>query len=1014
MIGDAISVKGANLTVEYSQQAGVDTWSIYGGAMVEIANKSNDDDDSDDSSDDDSSDDDSSDDDSSDDDSSDDDSSDDDSSDDDSSDDDSDEGDACKTDDGDDKDKAEDSDGDGAQEITATFGDKDSPGIVITGDTVESLNVSLGGIFELGKLEVCVPDSDPAQVQYSNQDDTYQLSGELQIKELWSASLQLGTADQPGIEIVKGSFVLDAITIDVENVNTGGLTMKDIKLAYSKDSTGGFDVEVDLDVAFPPEGMEVDGDVKFVDGKLDDISLTFSATGDEEGIEIGDTGVSIVELGATIDNLDQPSDLSVSGTIGLEFGGQLQIEGEEVTMLRSNGSVKIDKNSLTIDDMVFVGAIEDEDDNWSGILGEGDASISLDWAEAVYKLQGDVKVPSDPGVTVTAELLLSKGNIYFTGEAKLEIPKSIPVVGGWVLDEIGAAMQSIKGDPNDSFAAGWTKVIFATVGAKYDFGTKAFSFLGGKAVKEIKQTVKQNEEDAEKTTITKSFTIPDGAESLMVKITLSEEGVSELLIPDLTVILLNEEFIQINGMSVPGEIIYMGLSAVSNADGKTSTLDQSVPIAGGIATEVIVAGANPIELTYQVTPLPEYQQKGIKAGNGIMAFNYITELAPNLNIDVEVTAHYPEPSNSVTGVQTNPSAQLVNRLQRKSVYARQPAGLDLNYWTYGTLKDDAKIHVFIDDDDQGYNGRPIARNLAYGDHDPETGGGQSVLWNGETFKSSEDQPYYFYTVLDDGVNAPTTSAYSDPITRSPILYGNVYDVEQDEKALRHLRVYLDYNQNGRYDHAEEPVTLTNSQGEYAFHSVRQGMVTVGIIHTRAYRVDPNLNDNSRLVTVDVQDTPQRIDFGLNLLASVGGHVYRDSNNDQILDNSDQPLEGMTVFFDKDGDLTLDSNEVTAKTKQDGSYRFYGLPQGSSHELVLDSNEIFGSRLFIVATGIDQGNGYDFAIPTQQASQPPVSSRSSSGSLNSFSGVILLLGGVFIFVGRLLRHTNNCSDPNRIS
>jgi hypothetical protein len=44
MVGDAISVKNAKLTVEYTIINGVETCSIYGGAMVEIGNNSSDDD----------------------------------------------------------------------------------------------------------------------------------------------------------------------------------------------------------------------------------------------------------------------------------------------------------------------------------------------------------------------------------------------------------------------------------------------------------------------------------------------------------------------------------------------------------------------------------------------------------------------------------------------------------------------------------------------------------------------------------------------------------------------------------------------------------------------------------------------------------------------------------------------------------------------------------------------------------------------------------------------------------
>ncbi|MEO0425073.1 MAG: SdrD B-like domain-containing protein [Pseudomonadota bacterium] len=983
MIGDAFSLESVALNVDFEVVDAVKTWSIYGSAKVKVGKAQNEADAGDGGDDVDAMDDDAG------------------GGDMDDPADSDDDDDPCTDDDGDDK-KVE-SDESGTLEIEADLGDADSPGLVVTGDgkVLQSLDIALSGAFELAGLTVCVDNDNPATIDYQADQDEYALSGALTVKRLWSATLALGTQDQPGIVIENGDFMLDGVTVDLDDVDVDSLKLKEFELAYSRGDDGSVDVDATLDIAFPVEGFEVDGEIDLVDGIPDTISLAFSATGDDEGIEIGDTGVSVVEIGATVSNLDQPADWQIDGTIGLDFGGQWMIDDQEVTALRMNGEVMIDRNMLEVDDMVFVGAEEDDDGNFTGLLGQGDVKLTLDWSEDRYELSGTMMSPTDPGVTVIADLLIDKGSYYFLGEAKLEVPESVPVVGGWVLEDIGVALQSVKGDADDSFGAGWTKVIFATVGAEYNFGTRAFKLIGGKTVGNIRQEVMQNEENAEKTTITNNFTVPEGATSLMIRITLTDPNVSAFELAADALAVTDQ-----NGLLV--------LNEVTNSNGDLVT--NSVSLVGGLLQELVVLGPSPLELTYHAAPLPGETL----AGEGTFALTYLTALAPTLAMDIDVSGHFPDPTNAppVTMAGAPPMQALKSQAQQDLVLtiarkATSPETLMLSYFTDPTLTEDARVSVFVDDDDEGYDGRLVARDLPYGDHDPVEGGAQMAMWGGETFSRKTDQPYYFYSVIDDGVNPRTASPYSEPVFRSPALSGRIDDPAREFAPVRSVRVYLDLNGNGQHDADLEPIAPTNSEGEYAFHDLDAGVYTVDVILPGHYRFDRLNSPNPRGVQVDASGTPQRVDFALNLLASLGGVVFEDENFNGEFDEGESPVSGLTMYLDSDGDGIREPGETRAITNRDGAYRFYDLTPGTAYFAVPDvTGTGFRVASFLPLTDFEQMNDGDVALfdDSVPPDQPMIVDDGGGGAVTPWS--LLVLGGLALVASRRSRGQHKREDAGR--
>lgn len=177
--------------------------------------------------------------------------------------------------------------------------------------------------------------------------------GEVKLSDLWSADLALGTAQHPGLKIIDGQWDLESLAIDLQQIDLGFVTMKEVQVRFVEDLDGP-DVTVDLSVVVPEIG-EIAADVVVINGALEEIALRYDAVGDSEGLEIAETGISIAELGADLTHLDQPADLGFDGTVGLEFGGQLDLLGETVTLIRVNGDVSVDRNHFAMNDQFLLG-----------------------------------------------------------------------------------------------------------------------------------------------------------------------------------------------------------------------------------------------------------------------------------------------------------------------------------------------------------------------------------------------------------------------------------------------------------------------------------------------------------------------------------------------------------------------------------------------------------------------------------------------------------------------------------
>ena len=142
------------------------------------------------------------------------------------------------------------------------------------------------------------------------------------------------------------------------------------------------------------------------------------------------------------------------------------------------------------------------------------------------------------------------------------------------------------------------------------------------------------------------------------------------------------------------------------------------------------------------------------------------------------------------------------------------------------------------------------------------------------------------------------------------------------------RVFMDLNDNGRYDATDVPLsgidvgidgttaTKTNSRGIYMFSFVKAGRHSVSV---NLGSMPAEIGAAKQAQVVDTRLLSQvRVDFPLGLLGSVSGTVYFDRNNDGQMDDDEQRAPNVVLAL----------NGFSTTTDGQGAFRFANLASGT--------------------------------------------------------------------------------------
>ncbi len=350
-------------------------------------------------------------------------------------------------------------------DFSTTLGTQQSPGIVVQGGVLESLNIDVSGGFTLFGLEV---QANGLTINYDASSSELELAGGIMLD--FTSVFEVSAAiSQGGLFINTSTGVLSVPASGLmitASATLGPFSIQNLMISFSEGPGGvNFSASGMIDL---PGGFSVSlTQLVIQNGQLVDIGL--AETGQ---IAIGDTGFFLDGLSGSLDNLNNISQLVVSASATISFGETVTVPslaplfaGGTFALIQATGSITVSASQLDLSGSVSV---------VGGLLGQGTASLDLNWATGVYMVSGNFSMFDDIFSFGGDLTITSAGDITLLAMASVNIPPQIPFVGG---DSLGSINFFLQYEPNQSLsqdvAAAWTTVdLFAfsfTIGFEVNF-----------------------------------------------------------------------------------------------------------------------------------------------------------------------------------------------------------------------------------------------------------------------------------------------------------------------------------------------------------------------------------------------------------------------------------------------------------------------------------------------------------------------------------------------------------------
>jgi hypothetical protein len=141
-------------------------------------------------------------------------------------------------------------------------------------------------------------------------------------------------------------------------------------------------------------------------------------------------------------------------------------------------------------------------------------------------------------------------------------------------------------------------------------------------------------------------------------------------------------------------------------------------------------------------------------------------------------------------------------------------------------------------------------------------------------------------------------------------------LDNGETGVSGVTVFLDANDNGRLDPGEVSTT-TNASGDFTLTSTTNGLFTVRAVASGSF-----VGSTSPTITLSGGGA---VDANVGLLTSassggsISGIVFDDKNRNGTLNPGENPVGGVTVFIDANGNGKLDGGEPFTVTDRNGAY-----------------------------------------------------------------------------------------------
>ena len=836
----------------------------------------------------------------------------------------------------------------GGSEVTAQLGEANDsrakPGLVIEDDALTKVDMGLSGTLAVYGLKVELGGegkANPVKLVYVNEADgsDFQVTGTVSVPRLWGAEVSLGNNQAGGLEIKDGEWELHSLDLKVGHVNLGAFQVEDFEVGFEHEEgaviwTGGATVMF-------PGGFGIGGKVTVKNGALDALSVTYSA-GTTQGIPVAQTGLFVTYINVSLANLETPGEIVATGTVSLFYGQAVTIRGQAgARMLAVTGSVLVNKDEMVVTADAVIGAIQTSEgkvDLDRAIIGKGDASLVLDWGERKYSLDARLEL-FDGAVKIDGGFDLEPdGALTIFADAELDVPDSVPFIGGREVIGGHFLFRHLPADVGKSFAAAWLEFTFPKkfdIGVEYNFADKNFHVIGTSDVDEFQAQLTQPVPRTFRYTSPMKVTAGTTAATLSVqwprpKLPLNGDPKVSLMLPDGTI--LSQDDLNPDH---PKDRRYTYVPPPQEPTGAGGNGDDD-PDAVDSSAAVHIVGD------------PDNDYQPIHAGGDV-----------TYTLILDVTVYEPPNANNPPFADAGDlafhlSQHLPRPVIRVGQVTRTPG--NPNVWTVaysGKAARDADVTVFASFADP--TGVGTAQPVLVGDqklvsfrvHPVNGAFNGTVNWD---VSGDYPLPQYVYARIDDDANTQVSSDEYLPkngqrpsATSDPQIIGSVSDFKTGQN-LTGWRVYVDLNRNGQYDPPSppnggnpggpgEPTAITDDRQGNAYaitdDRLRPGdTVSLAVVVPPGYRVHPGTT-NPRDVTI--KQLPENVGFSpvVDRLASVTGLVFEDLNQNGARDAGEPGLSGLTLRAVARGG---DGQPITVRTDRNGKYEFVGLSAQTTYDV----------------------------------------------------------------------------------
>lgn len=925
------------------------------------------------------------------------------------------------------------------ENITATFGTSSSPvGLAINADTgaVDAVALSVSGTFSVLGLGFTVPDGNPVTLVYNGSNE-YEISGTVTVPTLFSATVTLGTTSQPGLTIDGGDWSVNNLTVSLSDVPLGAFEIQQFSFTYTQaPGSNEASVDVALSLSFP-EGWDVDG---FIDLGIDDsgqfeidsFGVSWQADTTEDAIPIGDTGMFLTEMGASVQNFNQPSNLVVSGTMEAVFGQQVTIFGQQASFFQVDGNFSVNESGLSMSASVLYGAVT-SGGKTTGLLGNGSGTMVLDWNNLTYSLSTTSSMLGGVFTYQTSFQFDALNSIVVSASAQVNVPHGIPVIGGLTLIDMSFLFEyqapSSTGGQAQGFIAAWTTIdLYVTkvsIGIEYNYETDQVQVLGSGQISALERSVSSTTTSY---TYSQSFTVPDGATQGTLEVdwtgnavlsgtqptTLAVEqpGDSQVTVTSSTtgtITLLQNAYTSSTQalVAVVGSTTnaYAGLTAggtytlyvtftTSNAPTDTSA-DIATITEGPTSSEILVTFTSGVPSGIEVGDTVSVSGSSVDGYNANAVVQSITISGVVLNIayagadatggslsgwtlpQFSAAWYIPPPTISVDSAVVQAGGGTVE--------------VSMTAQVASTLQNNATVDVYLAPYDQSTGTVMTASGTLVASDVPLTnatdnGNNQVGLTASALINLSGLLPtyYYFYAVVNDSVNPPVTSSYTgldQVVENTAAISGTV--LNQANEGLSGWTVFVDSNGNGVQDPGETSTT-TDSSGYFGFYESQ-------LISANVFPADTPVNtvvslnlvlvnpDSNAFTFTSTSTGSQSIPYTVGAADTVWAYFTVNQqpsitgtvylDENQSEDaDGQQPLSGWTVFIDANDNGVLDPGEQWTVTNTYGAYGFYGLTVGTSYTVALMSNTGASAMYSFEAAAVSGTAVYDISGDTAMLQQ----------------------------------------------